>query len=90
MGIGWQICQLLIPGFLPSFSYILGRYSLVVFQFPSLGGNYEGRVSTVVVFIIGGFTYEDAAAVHQLNASLGLQVETLSLFIALHCFTVEG
>jgi hypothetical protein len=39
----------------------------------------------VVVFIIGGFTYEEAAAVHQLNASLGLQVQTeLSLFIALH------
>lgn len=43
-------------------------------QFPYLGGSYEGRVSTVVVFIIGGFTYEEAAAVHQLNASLGLQI----------------
>jgi hypothetical protein len=43
-------------------------------QFPYLGGSCEGRVSTVVVFIIGGFTYEEAAVVHQLNASLGLQV----------------
>jgi hypothetical protein len=69
----------MIPGFLPRRSYILARYNLVMFQFPSLGGTYEGRVSTVVVFIIGGFTYEEAAAVHQLNASLGLQVQTLSL-----------
>jgi hypothetical protein len=28
----------------------------------------------VVVFVIGGFTYEEAAAVQALNASLGLQV----------------
>jgi len=34
-------------------------------------------VSTVVVFLIGGFTYEEAAAVHQLNASLGLQVRNV-------------
>ena len=34
-------------------------------QFPTLGSNYEGRVSKVVVFIIGGFTYEEAYTVFQ-------------------------
>jgi hypothetical protein len=31
-------------------------------------------VSSVVVFIVGGFTYEEAAAVQAINATLGLQV----------------
>jgi hypothetical protein len=47
-------------------------------------------VSTVVVFIIGGFTYEEAAAVHQLNASLGLQVESLSLSSLALQYCVSG
>ena len=34
-------------------------------QFPTLGSNYEGRVSKVVVFMIGGFTYEEAYTVFQ-------------------------
>jgi len=43
-------------------------------QFPFLGAAYDGRVSTIVVFVIGGVTYSEALAVHQLNASLKTQI----------------
>eukprot|EP00092_Neocalanus_flemingeri_P028006 GFUD01030408.1.p1 GENE.GFUD01030408.1~~GFUD01030408.1.p1 ORF type:complete len:558 (-),score=144.94 GFUD01030408.1:620-2293(-) len=42
-------------------------------SFPLLGP-HDGRVKTVVVFIIGGFTYEEAFTVHQLNTTLGVQI----------------
>ena len=42
-------------------------------SFPSLGST-TGRVSTIVAFIIGGFTYEEAFTVHQLNSTLGTQI----------------
>ena len=42
--------------------------------FPCLGSQYEGRVSSVVVFVIGGFTYEEAHTVFQINTSLKVQV----------------
>ena len=41
--------------------------------FPSLGSN-SGKVNTIVAFIIGGFTYEEAYTVQQLNSSLGVQI----------------
>ena len=43
-------------------------------SFPSLGGAESGPVRTVVVFVVGGFTYEEAHAVFQLNRDLGVQV----------------
>ena len=42
-------------------------------SFPSLGST-SGRVTTIVAFIIGGFTYEEAFTVHQLNSTLGTQI----------------
>ena len=42
-------------------------------SFPALG-SVNGRVNTIVAFIIGGFTYEEAFAVHQMNSSLGVQI----------------
>merc|ERR1719369_2127511 len=42
-------------------------------SFPLLG-SHDGRVKTVVVFIVEGFTYEEAFTVHQLNTSLGVQI----------------
>ena len=41
-------------------------------SFPILGSN--GKVNTIVAFIIGGFTYEEAFTVHQMNSSLGVQI----------------
>ena len=35
--------------------------------FPFLGSNYEGRVSKVIVFMIGGITYEEAYSVYQVQ-----------------------
>ena len=43
-------------------------------SFPSLGGAESGPVRTVVVFVVGGFTYEEAHTVFQLNRDLGVQV----------------
>jgi len=44
-------------------------------SFPYVGSaGSASKVKTVVVFIIGGFTYEEAAVVHQLNSSLGSQI----------------
>lgn len=43
--------------------------------FPLLGSHDTGRqVKTIVVFVVGGFTYEEAFTVHQLNSSLGVQI----------------
>jgi len=42
--------------------------------FPHLGQVYEGKVKTVVIFVIGGFTYEEACTVAQLNTSLEVQI----------------
>ena len=42
-------------------------------SFPTIG-NGGGKVNTIVAFIIGGFTYEEAFAVHQLNTTLGSQI----------------
>lgn len=42
-------------------------------SFPLLG-SHDGKVKTIVVFIVGGFTYEEAFTVHQLNTSLGVQI----------------
>jgi len=42
--------------------------------FPYLGQPYEGKIKTVVIFVIGGFTYEEACTVAQLNTSLEVQV----------------
>ena len=42
-------------------------------SFPALGST-SGRVSTIVAFIIGGFTYEEAFTVQQLNSTLGTQI----------------
>jgi len=42
--------------------------------FPCLGSNYEGKVVNVVVFVIGGFTYEEAYSIYQLNSTLKVQV----------------
>ena len=42
-------------------------------SFPTIGSS-SGKVSTIVAFIIGGFTYEEAFAVHQLNTTLGSQI----------------
>ena len=42
-------------------------------NFPTIGSS-SGKVSTIVAFIIGGFTYEEAFAVHQLNTNLGSQI----------------
>ena len=42
-------------------------------SFPLLGSQ-DGKVKTVVVFIVGGFTYEEAFTVHQLNTALGVQI----------------
>jgi len=42
--------------------------------FPFLGAAYEGRVSSVVVFVIGGITYEESFNVYQLNSSLKTQI----------------
>ena len=42
-------------------------------SFPTIG-NSSGKVNTIVAFIIGGFTYEEAFAVHQLNSTLGSQI----------------
>lgn len=42
--------------------------------FPALGAPYDGKVTTVVVFVIGGFTYEEAYTVYQLNSSLKVQI----------------
>jgi len=44
--------------------------------FPFLGSNYEGRVSKVIVFMIGGITYEEAYSVYQINS--GSRVEVLA------------
>ena len=41
-------------------------------SFPILGSS--GKVNTIVAFIIGGFTYEEAFTVHQMNSSLGVQI----------------
>ena len=41
--------------------------------FPSLGPT-NGKVNTIVAFVIGGFTYEEAFTVHQLNSTLGVQI----------------
>jgi len=41
--------------------------------FPSLGQT-SGKVNTIVAFIIGGITYEEAFAVHTLNSTLGVQI----------------
>ena len=38
--------------------------------FPCLGSNYEGKIVNVVVFVIGGFTYEEAYSIYQLNSTL--------------------
>lgn len=42
--------------------------------FPHLGQIYEGKVKTVVIFVIGGFAYEEACTVSQLNTSLEVQI----------------
>ena len=42
-------------------------------SFPLLG-SHDGRVKTIVAFIIGGFTYEEAFTVQQLNSTLGVQI----------------
>jgi len=44
-------------------------------SFPILGNSGDsGRpVKTIIIFVIGGFTYEEAYAVHQLNTQLGIQ-----------------
>merc|ERR1719334_745758 len=41
--------------------------------FPALGQT-SGKVNTIVAFIIGGITYEEAFAVHTLNSTLGVQI----------------
>ena len=41
-------------------------------SFPILGSS--GKVNTIVAFIIGGFTYEEAFMVHQMNSTLGVQI----------------
>ena len=43
-------------------------------SFPSLGSQYDGKISTVVAFIIGGITYEEAHAVYLLNSTLKTQI----------------
>lgn len=43
-------------------------------SFPHLGPTSEGKVSTVVVFLVGGFTYEEAHTVARLNTSLEVQM----------------
>merc|ERR1711874_201947 len=43
-------------------------------SYPHLGPANEGKVTTVVVFIIGGFTYEEAYTVARLNTSLDVQM----------------
>lgn len=42
--------------------------------FPCLGSPHEGRVTNILVFVIGGITYEEAYTVHQLNSSLKVQI----------------
>ena len=42
-------------------------------SFPMIGSS-SGKVNTIVAFIIGGFTYEEAFAVQQLNSTLGSQI----------------
>ena len=42
--------------------------------FPTLGPQYDGKVTTVVVFVIGGVTYEEAYTVYQLNSTQKSQI----------------
>lgn len=42
--------------------------------FPCLGSPHEGRVANILVFVIGGITYEEAYTVHQLNSNLKVQI----------------
>lgn len=56
------------------------RSKLKASSFPSLGSTDPSvQIRTVVVFVVGGFTYEEAAAVAQLNRELGVQVRILLL-----------
>ena len=51
------------------------RGKLRAATFPSLTPTDTSRPSTtVIVFVIGGFTYQEAHAVYQLNSQLGAQV----------------
>jgi len=42
--------------------------------FPAMGPSESFPVKSIVVFIVGGFTYEEAYTVHQLNSSLGVNI----------------
>jgi len=42
--------------------------------FPVLGSPYDGKVSTVVCFVIGGITYEEAHTVYQINSTHKTQI----------------
>ena len=42
-------------------------------SFPAIG-SVGSKINSIVAFVIGGFTYEEAFAVHQLNSTLGVQI----------------
>ena len=39
-----------------------------------MGPQYDGKITTVVAFVIGGITYEEAHAVYLLNSTLKTQI----------------